>query len=163
MNRKNLIILLILLGKKEINVCFYFIFRNIPAQGQYEIYATTPGCVGSSNCFTRTQVEYQLQLSPGFPSTTVIADQNVYEDKRFLLYSGPISPVSPNFRPSIILKPASNATRSPGGGETVQIMADTIEFVRNMTAPSLVSILEYSPANNTNSTAISWKPLNRKS
>lgn len=126
------------------------------------MYATTPGCVGSSNCFTRTQVQYELQLSPGFPPTTIIADQNVYSDRRFLLYSGAISPVSSSFRPSITLRPAPNATQSSGGGATVQIMADTIEFVRNMTAAPLVSILEYNPANATNSTAISWKPLNRK-
>lgn len=41
-------------------------------------------------------------------------------------------------------------------------MADTIEFVRNVTAAPLVSILEYSPTNVTNATTISWKPLNRK-
>ena len=140
---------------------FFFIFRNIPAQGQYEVYATTPGCVGSSNCFTRTQVEYQLQLSPDFPATTIISDQNVYNDDRFLLYSGIISPVSTNFRPSITLKPASNATRSSGGSDTVQIMAATIEFVRNMTGTPLVSVLEYRPADATNTSAISWKPLNR--
>lgn len=135
---------------------------NIPAQGQYEVYATTPGCVGSSNCFTRTQVQYELQLSPGFPPTTIIADQNVYSDRRTLLYSGAISPVSSGFRPSITLRPAPNATQASGGGATVQIMADTIEFVRNMTSPPLVSILEYSPANATNSTAISWRPLNEQ-
>ncbi|KAI7880797.1 cortical protein marker for cell polarity-domain-containing protein [Mucor mucedo] len=134
---------------------------NIPAQGQYDVYATTPGCVGSSNCFTRTQVEYSLELSPGFPVTTIISDQNTFTDHRILLYSGYISPVSTNFRPSITLRPAPNATKPSNNDANVQIMADTIEFVRNMTAAPLVSILEYNPANATNTTAISWKPLNR--
>jgi hypothetical protein len=139
-----------------------FKYRNIPSQGQYEVYATTPGCVGSSNCFTRTQVEYQLQLSPGI-TTTVYSDQNVYSDNRFLLYIGFISPLSSSFRPSITLRSATNATAPINGGKDVQIMADTIEFVRNVTAAPLFSILEYNLTNATlNSSAISWKPLNRK-
>ncbi|GAA5809418.1 hypothetical protein MFLAVUS_002826 [Mucor flavus] len=113
---------------------------NIPTQGQYDVYATTPGCVGSSNCFTRTQVEYQLELSPGFPVTSIISDQNTFDDHRILLYSGYISPVSTNFRPSITLRPAPNA-KSPTMGQNVQIMADTIEFVRNVTAAPLVKQL----------------------
>ncbi|KAI8642326.1 cortical protein marker for cell polarity-domain-containing protein [Parasitella parasitica] len=134
---------------------------NIPAQGQYDIYATTPGCVGSSNCFQRTQVEYQLQLSPGVV-TTIVSNQNTFSDRRTLLYSGFISPVSSTFRPSITLKPATNATKPDG--DDVSIMADTIEFVRNVTAPPLVSILEYTPSlnNASNGTAISWKPLNQQ-
>ncbi|KAL7326618.1 hypothetical protein PS15p_208924 [Mucor circinelloides] len=134
---------------------------NIPAQGQYDIYATTPGCVGSSNCFQRTQVEYTLQLSPGIVST-VISDQNTFSDRRTLLYSGFISPVSSAFRPSITLKPAANATKPDG--DNVSIMADTIEFVRNVTAPPLVSILEYTPSlnNATDNTTVSWKPLNQQ-
>lgn len=137
-----------------------FIFRNIPAQGQYDIYATTPGCVGSSNCFQRTQVEYQLQLLPGVVST-IISDQNTFSDRRTLLYSGSISPVFSTFRPSITLKPATNATKPDG--DNISIMADTIEFVRNVTAPPLVSILEYTPSlnNASDNTTISWKPLNR--
>ncbi|KAK4521177.1 uncharacterized protein ATC70_013122 [Mucor velutinosus] len=134
---------------------------NIPTQGQYDIYATTPGCVGSSNCFQRTQVEYTLQLSPGVVST-VLSDQNTFSDRRTLLYSGFISPVSSTFRPSITLKPATNATKPDG--ENVSIMADTIEFVRNVTAPPLVSILEYTPSlnNATDNTTIAWKPLNQQ-
>ncbi|OAD00485.1 hypothetical protein MUCCIDRAFT_113967 [Mucor lusitanicus CBS 277.49] len=134
---------------------------NIPAQGQYAIYATTPGCVGSSNCFQRTQVEYTLQLSPGVVST-VVSDQNTFADRRTLLYSGFISPVSSTFRPSITLKPAANATKPDG--DNVSIMADTIEFVRNVTAPPLVSILEYTPSlnNATDNTTIAWKPLNQQ-
>lgn len=137
-----------------------FIFRNIPAQGQYDIYATTPGCVGSSNCFQRTQVEYQLQLSPGVVST-IILDQNTFSDRRTLLYSGFISPISSTFRPSITLKPATNATKPDG--DNTSIMADTMEFVRNVTAPPVVSILEYTPSlnNASDNTTISWKPLSR--
>ncbi|CEP11286.1 hypothetical protein [Parasitella parasitica] len=134
---------------------------NIPAQGQYDIYATTPGCVGSSNCFQRTQVEYQLKLSPGVEAT-IVSDQNTFSDRRTLLYSGLISPITSTFRPSITLKPAANATKPDG--DDVSIMADTIEFVRNVTAPPLVSILEYTPSlnNGSDSAAISWKPLNQQ-
>jgi hypothetical protein len=137
---------------------FLTFYRNIPSYGQYNIYATTPGCIGSSNCYKRTQVEYQLRLQPG-QLTTVYLDQNVFEDSRTLLYSGPVSPISESFRPAITLRPALNSTVK---GEIV-IMADTIDFVRNSSAaPFIISILEHNLTLAKNSSAVSWKPLNRK-
>ncbi|KAG1309311.1 hypothetical protein G6F64_005408 [Rhizopus arrhizus] len=131
---------------------------NIPSYGQYNIYATTPGCIGSSNCYKRTQVEYQLRLQAG-QLTTVYLDQNVFEDSRTLLYSGPVSPISENFRPAITLRPALNSTVK---GEII-IMADTIDFVRNSSAaPFIISILEHNLTLAKNSSAVSWKPLNQQ-
>jgi hypothetical protein len=92
-------------------------------------------------------------------------DQNTFSDQKTLLYSGPISPATSDFIPTITLKPASNATQPENGGDNVSIMADTIELVRNTTAASLVSILEYSPAierSNHDGSIKSWKSLNRK-
>ncbi|RCH80850.1 hypothetical protein CU098_002354, partial [Rhizopus stolonifer] len=102
---------------------------NIPTQGLYEVYATTPGCVGSSNCYERTQVDYQFEFQPNVV-TTLRVNQKVYSDTRILIYSGIISPVSANFRPSLTLAPASNAS-APSQGDFVSIMADTLEFIRN--------------------------------
>ncbi|EIE75573.1 hypothetical protein RO3G_00277 [Rhizopus delemar RA 99-880] len=129
---------------------------NIPSYGQYSIYVTTPGCIGSSNCYKRTQVEYLLRLQAG-QLTTVYSDQNVFEDSRTLLYSGPVSPTSESFRPTITLRPALNSTVK---GEIV-IMADTIDFVRNSSAaPFIISILEHNLTLAKNISAVSWKPLN---
>jgi hypothetical protein len=138
----------------------------IPAQGQYDIYAITPGCVGSSNCFQRTKIQYDLQLLPN-TLLSVVSDQNTFSDRRTLIYSGLVAPVSDTFRPSITLRPAVNITMTDPEG-TVYIMAETLEFVRNSSAPTLVSILEYNTSapvvyNTNDSLPSAWKPLNRKS
>ncbi|CEG69230.1 hypothetical protein RMATCC62417_05336 [Rhizopus microsporus] len=131
---------------------------HIPLLGQYNIYATTPGCVGSTNCYQRTQVEYQLQLLPG-QSIVVYLDQNVFEDTRTLLYSGLVMPKSNNFRPSITLRPASNATIQG----TATIMADNLDLIRNSsTILPIISILEYNLTLAQNTSAVSWKALNEQ-
>ncbi|RCI06967.1 hypothetical protein CU098_013732 [Rhizopus stolonifer] len=130
----------------------------IPSYGQYKIYATTPGCVGSSNCYKRTQVEYQLQLQPG-QITTFYSDQNVFEDTRTLIYSGPVGPISESFKPSITLRPAFNATRKGN----VVIMADTMDFIKDMSLnPPIISILEYNLTLAKNVSAVSWGPLKQQ-
>ncbi|KAI8985137.1 cortical protein marker for cell polarity-domain-containing protein [Pilobolus umbonatus] len=128
----------------------------IPVQGQYEVFVTTPGCVGSSDCSQRTQVEYLLQFSPDTPPITIASDQNTYMDRRVVLYSGPISRVSDTFRPSLTLRLAVDSIQSLDR-EYVVMIADSIEFIRNTTAPPLISILEYMPSSNED---VSWKPLN---
>lgn len=140
--------------------------RYIPVQGQYEIYATTPGCVGSSNCFQRTQIQYDIQVAPNIMSTVVL-DQNTFSDRRTLIYRGFVSPVSSTFNPSITLRPATNATINDSKN-IVSVMAETLEFVRNSNVSALVSILEYNVSapvvlNNNDSSLNAWKPLNRKS
>ncbi|KAI8885682.1 hypothetical protein K501DRAFT_322254 [Backusella circina FSU 941] len=132
---------------------------NIPAQGQYNVYATTPGCVGSSNCFKRTQVEFVMEFYPGQILTTQI-DQNTFSDQRVLLYSGFISPNSGDFRPSVTLHPAANATNASDGSDSVVIMADSLEFEGAKSA-AIVSILEYD-YKNTTASAVTWKPLNEQ-
>ena len=136
----------------------FFICSHIPLLAQYNIYATTPGCVGSANCYQRTQVEYQLQLLPG-QSIVVYLDQNVFEDTRTLLYSGLDMPKSNNFRPSITLRPAFNATIQG----TATIMADNLDLIRNSsTILPIISILEYNLTLAQNASAVSWKALNGK-
>lgn len=124
-------------------------------QGQYAVYATTPGCVGSSSCDQRTQVDLTLQFAPAM-TTTVTIDQNTYDDKTTMIYNGFIAASTDAFRPTITLKPAANATAS---GSSVTLVADTFQFVRNGTNATLVSILEYSPQNYSQHITPAWHPL----
>ncbi|ORY93793.1 cortical protein marker for cell polarity-domain-containing protein [Syncephalastrum racemosum] len=128
----------------------------IPAQGQYTVYATTPGCVGSSTCNQRTQVELLMQFTPGIV-TTQILDQAITEDKTTLVYNGLISASTGTFQPTITLRAASNATAP--SDDTVSIVADSFQFVRNGTNATLVSILEYSPQNYSQAIQPAWRPL----
>ncbi|KAG2219729.1 hypothetical protein INT45_007768 [Circinella minor] len=128
----------------------------IPVQGQYSVYATTPGCVGSSTCNERTQVDLTLQLTPGGQPTIITIDQNNYEDMSTLIYNGFVPASNSAFQPTITLSVARNATAS---GSTVSIVANSIQFIRNGTNAILVSILEYSPSNFTQNITPAWKPL----
>lgn len=122
----------------------------IASQGLYNVYITTPGCVGTSTCDQRTQVSLTINLTPGTTSTYFL-DQNMSSDQRTLIYSGTIVASSSTlgggaFQPSIVMHVASNATAPTS--TTVSIIADSIEFIRNSTSSTLASILNYFPANN---------------
>lgn len=125
-------------------------------QGQYEVYAVTPGCVGSSTCNQRTQVDLELRFSPGSGPTTVTVDQTNTEDTTTLIYSGFIEASSDAFQPTITLTVAHNATAS---GYIVTLVADSFRFIRNGTNTTLVSILEYSPQNYIQNITPAWRPL----
>lgn len=127
----------------------------VSSMGLYQLYVTTPGCVGTSTCGQRTQVDLTLTLAPG-NSSVVTLDQTNTADVRQMIYSGMISPTSDSFRPSVLLTVAKNATAPTGG--TVSIVADSIEVVNNSTGSTLASILEFSMANYTSNTT-SYKPL----
>ncbi|KAI9014562.1 cortical protein marker for cell polarity-domain-containing protein [Phycomyces nitens] len=128
----------------------------IPVQGQYAIYATTPGCVGSSTCNDRTQIELTVTPSPG-NSTVFFVDQAVTEDTRTLIYSGFLSATTSSFQPTVLLNVATNAI-APSSG-TVSLVATSLEFIKNGTGVTLVSVLEYSPQNYTLNIVPSWRPL----
>ncbi|KAL0075325.1 cortical protein marker for cell polarity-domain-containing protein [Phycomyces blakesleeanus] len=131
---------------------------NIPVQGYYVVSMHTPGCIGSSSCGQRTQVDLVLQLTPQNTSTITI-DQTNTEDKTTIIYSGQMVASGPSFQPTILLKLSGSAT--PAKDSTTSIVADSISFIMNATAPNLVSILEYSPGNHTaNITA--WQPLSQQ-
>ncbi|KAG2184143.1 hypothetical protein INT44_009158 [Umbelopsis vinacea] len=127
----------------------------VSSMGLYQLFVTTPGCVGTSTCGQRTQVDLTLTLSPGNTSVVTL-DQTNTADARQMIYSGMISPTSDVFRPSILLSVAKSAV-APASG-TVSIVADSIEVVNNSTGSTLVSILEFSMANYTSNTT-SYKPL----
>jgi hypothetical protein len=122
-------------------------YRYIASQGLYDIYVNTPGCVGTSSCDERAQVDLTLSLNPG-QVTTVLLDQRVSTDSRRLLYSGPIAPTTDGFKPTIVLRPSTSMGAI--------ISADAIEFVRNTNGSILTSILDYYPQEN------KWMPLSEQ-
>jgi hypothetical protein len=127
----------------------------VASLGIYQVYVTTPGCVGASACGQRTQVDLTMTLSPGNTSVVTL-DQANTADTRQMIYSGMVSPSIGSFKPTILLTVAKNAT-APSSG-TVSIVADSIELVRNNTGATLVSVLEFSMQNYTSNTT-SYKPL----
>ncbi|KAI9027635.1 cortical protein marker for cell polarity-domain-containing protein [Phycomyces nitens] len=113
---------------------------NIAVQGSYIVSMHTPGCIGSSSCGQRTQVDLVLQMTPQ-NTTTVTIDQTNTEDQTTIIYSGQMAASTTSFQPTVLLR-LSESARSPTDKTTV-IIADSISFTLNTTAPNLVSILEY--------------------
>ncbi|CEP12576.1 hypothetical protein [Parasitella parasitica] len=118
----------------------------IAAQGAYEVYATTPGCVGTATCDERVLMQLTIELTPG-NTTTYALDQNIMSDERRLIYSGPVSASSSAFQPSIVMTVDPAATTA--SRTNVTIMGTSLEFVKNTTGAKLSSVLNYYPGNNT--------------
>ncbi|KAI8064243.1 cortical protein marker for cell polarity-domain-containing protein [Gongronella butleri] len=129
---------------------------RIPTQGHYTVYAITPGCVGTSTCDQRTQVQLTIEMTPGNTSQITI-DQTNAQDATTVIYDGLVVPSSSSFQPKIVLKPAPNAT--PPSTTNTTIIAEALDFVRNGTNATLVSILEFSPQNYSSHQPIAWLPL----
>ncbi|KAI7906872.1 cortical protein marker for cell polarity-domain-containing protein [Cokeromyces recurvatus] len=118
----------------------------IYAQGIYNVYATTPGCIGTSSCDERTQAELTIQLTPGNKSTLIL-NQDIVNDENKLIYTGPIAATTNLFKPTIVMKVAPSARTS--STTNVTLFGSSIQFVRNSTSSTLSSILNYYPNNNT--------------
>ncbi|KAI8879132.1 hypothetical protein K501DRAFT_336282 [Backusella circina FSU 941] len=125
----------------------------IIAQGLYDVYVNTPGCIGTSTCNQRTQVELVVDLLSGNQSSMIL-DQQYTDDQRTLIYSGTVAATSDSFHPSITLHISPNATTP--SSDTISIVASSIEFVRKVNGTTLSSILDYYPKNNT------WIPLSEQ-
>lgn len=117
----------------------------IAAQGLYNVYMITPGCVGTSTCDQRTQMQLTLEMTPG-NSTTYVLDQRISSDQRALIYSGSISATTDAFKPSVVMRVAADATAT---SSTVSIIAGSIQFDRNTTGAILSGVLNYVPSNQT--------------
>ncbi|KAI7888659.1 cortical protein marker for cell polarity-domain-containing protein [Mucor mucedo] len=125
----------------------------ISGQGIYDVYITTPGCVGTSTCDQRTQIVLDITLNPG-NTTTYALDQQNAADQRTLIFTGSISASSGSFQPSIVMHVSPTATTP--SSNTISVVADSIEFIRNSTGLLLSSVLNYYPSNNT------WLPLTQQ-
>lgn len=129
----------------------------LPEQGLYEVYMITPGCPQVAQCDERIFVDVLLNLAPN-ETFTVQLDQNTPTDRYDLLWSGYVAATQPGiFVPSVTIKPAFNATTN---STNVQLVADSVQFLKNSTTQSLSGILEFSEANYTlNSSGVAWRAL----
>ncbi|RUS16566.1 cortical protein marker for cell polarity-domain-containing protein, partial [Endogone sp. FLAS-F59071] len=133
----------------------------LPEQGLYEVYMITPGCPEVSQCDERILVDILLNLAPN-ETFTVQLDQNTPTDRYDLLWNGYVAATQPGvFVPSVTLRPAHNATTT---STNVQLVADSVQFLKNSTTQSLSGVLEFSEANYTQnpSGGVSWRALSEQ-
>lgn len=135
----------------------FFLCSYIPTDGIYNVYIDTPGCVGTSSCDQRTQVQLDINLTPGNTSIATL-NQNIISDQRTLIYTGSISATSDTFKPSIVMKISPTAQAS--SVSSILVFGSAIEFDRNTTALPLSNILQYFPSNGTWSALKAQMPVN---
>ncbi|KAG0168481.1 hypothetical protein DFQ30_004716 [Apophysomyces sp. BC1015] len=132
----------------------------LPESGFYDVLLYTPNCVGSSNCNQRTQVDITIYSSPNQTTRRTI-DQNITDkDKTDIVYSGYIDATSGTFQPHALLTVAHNATKP--SSNTVSIVAQAVQFVKQSSDAELSSILQYDPSkplNMTNRQSLPWGAL----
>lgn len=102
-------------------------YPYVASTAYYEVYVYIPGCSYTGDCDSRTTVDMEVfprQNGLGWTSTI---SQQVQEDTRTLVYSGPIDMTSEAFSPTVILALAADpATVSD---DQYTIVASGVELV----------------------------------
>lgn len=104
------------------SVTFY---PYVSSSAVYEIYMVIPGCSTLGDCAGRTNVDiaiYPVQGGLGFSSSV---SEQVQDDTRTLVYSGPVDASSDSFTPTVILSLSQNAA-PPSSGNTYTVVADSV-------------------------------------
>jgi hypothetical protein len=93
----------------------------------YEVYLFIPGCLYTGDCDSRTTVDTEVFPRQGGLGWTSTISQQVQEDTRVLLYSGPMDLSSEAFSPTVLVSLASDpATVSD---DQYTIVASGVELV----------------------------------
>jgi hypothetical protein len=102
-------------------------YPYVSATAYYEVYLFIPGCVHTGDCDSRTTVDTEVFPIQGGLGWTSTISQQVQEDTRTLIYSGPMDLSSEAFTPTVLLTLAKDpATVS---GDQYTIVASGVELV----------------------------------
>lgn len=104
----------------------------VSASGNYNVYLSVPGCQNLQDCSKRTSVKVTIMPGANLPAATTTVSQQVDDDTRQLVYSGPIYPSTPSYTSTVTLSLADNPTGSGSGGQ-FDMVADGIQFL--LTSP----------------------------
>lgn len=99
---------------------------SIVANGGYEVYLLTPGCLNMGDCAARTSVDVVISTGTGTTSTTTISQQNQY-DESSLVYSGALQ-AGATFQMRLAAAPSGS-----GSGGNYQLVAQKINLVAQNT------------------------------
>lgn len=100
-------------------------YPYVSASAIYNIYISIPGCSVLGDCNGRTDIDIEVNpVTGGLGFTSTISEQ-VQEDTRTLVYSGPVDASSSNFTPTVVLSLSKNAT-APASGNTYTVVADSV-------------------------------------
>lgn len=102
-------------------------YPYVASTAYYEVYLFIPGCSYTSDCDSRTTVDMEVFPRQGGLGWTSTISQQVQEDTRTLVYSGPIDMTSEAFSPTVILALAADPATTSDDQYTV--VASGVELV----------------------------------
>ncbi|EJD03004.1 uncharacterized protein FOMMEDRAFT_134152 [Fomitiporia mediterranea MF3/22] len=113
----------------------------VSASGNYDVNLLIPGCVNFQDCDSRTSVKVTFFPGGGLDPVVTVVSQQVNDDSSAPIYSGPVTPSSPDFVATVTM---ALADQPEGSGENGQfeLVADRIELV-------LTSVLNNGSSNGT--------------
>lgn len=102
-------------------------YPYVASTAYYEVYLYIPGCTYTGDCDSRTTVDMEVFPRQGGLGWTSTISQQVQEDTRTLVYSGPIDMTSEAFSPTVILALAADPATTSDDQYT--IVASGVELV----------------------------------
>lgn len=113
----------------------------ISNSGNYDVNMLIPGCVNFQDCDARTSVQVTFFPGSGLSPHSVTISQQVQQDTMALVYSGPVTPSSPDFVATVTMALADSSTGNGQNGQ-YELVADRIEL-------ALTSVFSNSSSNGT--------------
>ena len=80
----------------------------VSASGNYDVNLLVPGCINFQDCDSRTSVKVTFFPGGGLDPTVTTVSQRVNDDTSSLIYSGPVTPSSPDFVATVTMQLADN-------------------------------------------------------
>ena len=99
----------------------------ISASGQYDVYIWVPGCDLMQDCDARTTVDITITPGGSLSPVTKTISQQVNNDTRTLVYTGPIIPPTPDFIIPVKMQLASSPQGTGVDGQ-YELVADRVQF-----------------------------------
>ncbi|KZV86588.1 hypothetical protein EXIGLDRAFT_774480 [Exidia glandulosa HHB12029] len=100
----------------------------VSASGNYDVFLLVPGCNNMQDCGSRTSVKLVVSPGGGLPDHETTVSQQVNDNARQQIYSGPLVPAEPDFTIKVTMTLADQPTGSGQGGQ-FHLVADRVQFV----------------------------------
>ncbi|KTW27870.1 uncharacterized protein T551_02837 [Pneumocystis jirovecii RU7] len=113
---------------------------RIQQGGYYYIQLYTPGCIPDNTCSLRGMVILEIYYQENTEPKTTVVYQNQNYGKIDVIYEGYIYPISPSFKPRVVLTPVKGQHRN------LNVVALRIRFVPISFFITLNGIYEYNPS-----------------
>jgi len=107
------------------SVTFY---PYVSSAGYYDIYIIIPGCSSIGDCAGRSSVDIEVFPVPGGLGWTSTISEQVQEDTKTLVYSGPVDASTGSFTPTVALALAKSPL-SVASGKIYISVAEAVELV----------------------------------